>query len=152
MGIRDRLQAHSDCTLLTAGAQSHGFAPKPGVKRTGDFVPMFFEHQAQQLAQSFQLLQYNRPGWTFHAKGLWILSSDGNLVAAVVGSGNYGYRSERRDVESNLILVFPNETSPVQDELLDEWERLCQFAEEPVFREPSPHHVRILWPWIQSFF
>ena len=142
----------SDCTLLTAGPQSHGFAPKPGVKRTGDFVPKFFAHQSQQLSEHFNLLFYNRPGWTFHAKGLWVLSKEGNLVAAVVGSGNYGYRSEQRDVESNLILIFPNETSPIQQELLREWQRLCEYAEEPVFSEPAQHHVRAFWPWIQSYF
>jgi CDP-diacylglycerol---glycerol-3-phosphate 3-phosphatidyltransferase len=141
-----------DCTLLTAGPQSHGFAPKPGVKRTGDFVPKFFAHRSQQLSQQFNLLFYNRPGWTFHAKGLWVLSKEGNLVAAVVGSGNYGYRSEQRDVESNLILVFPKETSPIQQELLQEWQRLCEYAEEPVFSEPVQHHVRAFWPLIQSYF
>jgi CDP-diacylglycerol--glycerol-3-phosphate 3-phosphatidyltransferase len=146
------LAAQSDCTLLTAGPQSHGFAPKPGVKRTGDFVPKFFAHQSQQLSEKFHLLFYNRPGWTFHAKGLWVLSKEGNLVAAVVGSGNYGYRSEQRDVESNLILIFPNETSLIQEELLQEWKRLCEYAEEPVFREPAQRHVRAVWPLIQSYF
>lgn len=141
-----------DCTLLTAGPQSHGFAPKPGVKRTGDFVPKFFAHRSQQLSEQFNLLFYNRPGWTFHAKGLWVLSREGNLVAAVVGSGNYGYRSEQRDVESNLILIFPKETSPIQQELLLEWQRLCEYAEEPVFSEPVQHHVRAFWPLIQSYF
>lgn len=146
------LEAQSDCTLLTAGPQSHGFAPKPGVKRTGDFVPKFFAHESQQLSEKFHLLFYNRPGWTFHAKGLWVLSAEGNLVAAVVGSGNYGYRSEQRDVESNLVLIFPNETSPIQEELLQEWNRLCEYAEEPVFREPTQRHVRVFWPLIQSYF
>lgn len=145
-----------DCTLLTAGSQSHGFAPKPGVQRRGDFVPKFFAHQSQQLVaeQKFHLLFYNRPGWTFHAKGLWIVSKEGNLVAAVVGSGNYGYRSEQRDVESNLVLIFPNETSKIQEALLQEWQRLCEYAEDPILDEQPPvePHVRAIWPWIQSFF
>ena len=146
------LAAQTDCTLLTASPQSHGFAPKPGVKRTGDFVPKFFAHQSRQLSEKFHLLCYNRPGWTFHAKGVWVLSREGNLVAAVVGSGNYGYRSEKRDVESNLVLIFPNETSSIQEELLQEWKRLCEHAEEPTFREPTQRHVRAFWPWIQSYF
>jgi CDP-diacylglycerol--glycerol-3-phosphate 3-phosphatidyltransferase len=144
----------NECTLLTAGPLSHGFAPKPGVQRTGDFVPKFFMYQAQTLAQEQhpRVLLYNRPGWTFHAKGLWVLSEEGNLVAAVVGSGNYGYRSERRDVESNLILVFPQETSPFQEELLEEWERFMEYATEPTFEEPSEPQVRAIWPVIQSYF
>jgi len=145
--LQSLARQQNEVTLLTAGGLSHGFAPKPGVQRTGDFVPKFFAAQSQNLAkQGHRVLLYNRPGWTFHAKGLWVLSDDGNLVAAVVGSGNYGYRSEQRDVESNLILVFPQETSPFQEELLEEWERLTEHAEEETFEEAPEAHVRAIWP------
>jgi CDP-diacylglycerol--glycerol-3-phosphate 3-phosphatidyltransferase len=151
--FQSKLQACRHCTLLTASPSSHGFAPKPGVRRKGDFVPHFFGAHSMELAdQHHHVVWYHRPGWTFHAKGMWILSPQGHLVAAVVGSGNYGYRSEQRDVESNVILVFPETDSEIQQALLEEWHQLCAYAEEPKLVHPVPRHVKALWPWIQSFF
>ena len=146
-------------TLLTAGPVSHSFGPKPGVKRRGDWVPKVFQsiaHDIQNQYKHFNFQWYERPGWTFHGKGLWILSPSGSLVAAMVGSGNYGHRSEILDVESNCILIFPNETSPLQEQLLEEWDRLCEHTTEGSVESsstsPSTSIVRAGAPFIQQFF
>jgi len=114
--------------LLTAGPKSHGFAPKPGVKRKGDFVPHIFMEIARELRQKLssggRLHWYERDGWTFHAKGLWVMQGETTLVAAMVGSGNYGYRSYVRDVESNVLLVFPKTSSELQSMLSEEWNNM----------------------------
>jgi CDP-diacylglycerol---glycerol-3-phosphate 3-phosphatidyltransferase len=147
------LQQNADCTVLTAGPLSHGFAPKPGKKRTGDFVPHYFRHINEQLMSKYPLRMrfYQRPNWTFHAKGIWVFSPDQKrLVAAVIGSGNYGYRSERRDVESNVILLFPQETSPLQEQLMSEWERLCQYATEEIYNDDDDDDVRQKTIWESS--
>eukprot|EP00548_Thalassiothrix_antarctica_P008973 CAMPEP_0194136340 /NCGR_PEP_ID=MMETSP0152-20130528/6368_1 /TAXON_ID=1049557 /ORGANISM="Thalassiothrix antarctica, Strain L6-D1" /LENGTH=402 /DNA_ID=CAMNT_0038832955 /DNA_START=52 /DNA_END=1257 /DNA_ORIENTATION=- len=117
------LLKHKSCDVLTAGPISHGFAPKPGMRRVGDFVTPWYAAKTLELQDKhgLSIKWYNRPGWTFHAKGLWIISPHGKLVAAVVGSGNYGFRSEYRDLESNCILIFPQESSAIQEALLQEW-------------------------------
>ena len=104
--------------------------------------------------KNFPIQQYQRPGWTFHAKAVWILDENKSLVAAVVGSGNYGHRSEQRDLESNCILVFPHETSDLQESLLEEWDRLCVHAEGVnAESEESPQpHIKAMWPLIRSYF
>jgi len=147
------LQKQNACELLTAGPTSHGFAPKPGVKRRGDFVPSYFVANCLDLKEKHGLSVkwYNRLGWTFHAKGLWVISPAGRLVAAVVGSGNFGYRSEQRDLESNCVLVFPKESSPIQEAMMQEWDRLNLYAEELMFNEPPKAHVRALLPLLKPY-
>lgn len=84
-----------------------------------------------------RILEYNRNKWTWHAKGLWLIgpsdvtsvlsdSVNGNVTKSitkiednkpnasnsflcVVGSSNYGYRSQSRDIESQLIIVARKE-------------------------------------------
>ena len=60
------------------------------------------------------------------------------LSAVVVGSGNYGHRSEERDVESNCVIVLDNyeyeeegkgeAVEKVRDEWVQEWNDLCKHA------------------------
>jgi CDP-diacylglycerol--glycerol-3-phosphate 3-phosphatidyltransferase len=109
-----------------------------------------------RLGHAVGLRLYDRPGWTFHAKGMWLCGrhvgdcqvrcprrfmeggGDGDtLGAVVVGSGNYGHRSEERDVESNCVVVLNNyedaedggeEIEKVRDEWVQEWNELCKYA------------------------
>jgi CDP-diacylglycerol---glycerol-3-phosphate 3-phosphatidyltransferase len=126
--------------LLTAGPTSHGFAPKQGLKRKGDWVPQIFQTISDKLARHYEVLLYSRPGWTFHAKGLWVHHGN-HLVAAMVGSGNYGHRSWHRDIESNVVMVFPHETSLLQSRLQGEWTSLCQYASVSQRASPVPTNV-----------
>jgi CDP-diacylglycerol--glycerol-3-phosphate 3-phosphatidyltransferase len=175
--------------LLTAGTISHGFRPKnkdcnQGSQGTDWTIPSIFQKlvddcmvSLRQQRQSYstsntytstnnstmdaRLYHWERPQWTFHAKGIWLReeeevevekekedekrkkyaietsnekeysnNSDGTattsttvtsiisdnddtseVAAVVVGSSNFGYRSFCRDMESNLILVFPPSSS-----------------------------------------
>ena len=146
-------------TFLTAAPDSHGFSPKPGVKRKGDWVPQAFTQICKDLSASqyhrnlhqHSLLWYSRPSWTFHGKGIWIYSPDGHLVAATAGSGNYGYRSYRRDMESNVALLFPQTQSTIQTALDQEWEALAQHSYVPDLQKQSddmkvPWQIRAILP------
>ncbi len=42
-------------------------------------------------------------GWSFHCKGLWHFGSDG-LAQTVIGSANFGARSDWRDLEIQAVL------------------------------------------------
>lgn len=53
--------------------------------------------------------EYFRPGWTFHAKGLWLTTRDVTATTlAFIGSSNYGYRSRDLDLESQVVVVTRN--------------------------------------------
>lgn len=144
--------------VLTAGAMSHGFAPKKKNKSTKTnglvesikaSIPEAFLTLVKEASQSIiacggKVLLYERPGWTFHAKGVWISESNttprpeliddsASVVSTVIGSGNYGARSEDLDVESNCIIVFNDEsnvTKTIQQSVATEWNNMCKFCTE----------------------
>eukprot|EP00850_Spirogloea_muscicola_P023193 SM000336S12816 [mRNA] locus=s336:98261:99673:- [translate_table: standard] len=61
------------------------------------------------LRSGLQMLEYKQPGWTFHAKGLWVSSTKGEApYVTAIGSPNYGYRSQERDLEAQFTLVTSN--------------------------------------------
>lgn len=100
---------------------------------------------------------FNQQDWTFHSKGLWIsfeycdkangnenqqsenlkqdqakIKNPNDLKVVVIGSGNYGSRSERLDLESNCVLVLAppskrnsggDAASWLQQEFSNEWNR-----------------------------
>ena len=67
----------------------------------------FFDVSSREKVQMYE---YQRPGWTFHCKGLWVYETEKDLpYATMVGSPNFGYRSEKRDLESQLVIVTENE-------------------------------------------
>lgn len=137
--------------ILTASSQCHGFAPKQnqpkqekgagspsGSRRGGWKIPQAFaaiSTSIQNQHGNISVYYYHREGWTFHAKGIWICSTSSkgekSLLAACVGSGNYGHRSFSHDMESNCWFVFPTATDTnngLQTSLIEEWDRLMEDA------------------------
>ena len=56
------------------------------------------------MAARVRMFEYRRAGWTFHGKGLWYTeqaSSPGPSLT-MVGSPNFGYRSQKRDLETQV--------------------------------------------------
>ena len=137
---------------------SHGFAPKKQtqskhntvglVDKIKSSIPEAFLTLVKEASQSIiacggKVLLYERPGWTFHAKGVWITTNDPDttrrelihdpttIVSTIIGSGNYGARSEDLDVESNCIIVFNNEQSktvPIQQSVANDWNNMCKHS------------------------
>ena len=155
--------------ILTAGEMSHGFSPKrrggtKHDKKSGIVeyikaaIPTAFLALAKKTAQSIvasggKIFLYERPGWIFHAKGIWITINDYDhdatttthppnlsnpeiidnpscLVATVIGSSNFGSRSENLDLESNCILIFNDSmtksNNEVKQSVAAEWNKLCE--------------------------
>ena len=122
-------EAFTKVELLTAGKISHGFKPKKKECKEGSqgkdwTIPSVFDKLVDECMSSLRskndmdarLFFWERPNWTFHAKGIWLKdemgetndgSDNSEVAAVVVGSSNFGYRSFYRDMESNLLLVFP---------------------------------------------
>jgi phosphatidylserine/phosphatidylglycerophosphate/cardiolipin synthase-like enzyme len=91
-----------------------------------------------------------------------------DLSAAIVGSSNFGERSFKRDMESNIILVFPPHTrndedlktnsNVMQSSLNEEWSEMISSSRKvdpnKVAEEapPLPWNVRFLLPFIKTFF
>jgi CDP-diacylglycerol--glycerol-3-phosphate 3-phosphatidyltransferase len=176
--------------FLTAGKLSHGFRPKKvtgHVSKTA-WIPTVFATLVASYPPWVKTWWYQRESWTFHAKGLWLTTTaetvpesttttsktnvptltksqlripeTDELLVVSHGSGNYGYRSEQRDMESNLLLVFPSPTdgqesnNPWAQQHIDEWNEFVPSAVpaclEDTDRLPKP--VQWVLPYIKSFF
>lgn len=84
--------------LLTAGRDSHGFAPKKTQCNTRSkntsWVPDAYHHIYSRIQSRYNnrgsliLLLFNREDWTFHSKGLWM---------------TVGYEEEEAGAEANQV-------------------------------------------------
>lgn len=161
--FRSILSQSSFHALLTAGPLSHGFKPKTTKDGTNKGVPWIPTAYYTLLDQCNNTLShswfYQRPGWTFHAKGIW-LSNPGTehfqlnsrIRAVVHGSGNYGYRSSYRDMESNLILVMAPEKNIFEDRFRNEWNTYYDHCVPSIPRQPAlPVWVKWALPYGRRF-
>jgi hypothetical protein len=191
---------------LTAGTMSHGMKPKklkhpaPTVAaKEGDapppqavavtggnrsdtaWIPQVFDHLYPR-GDSSTLWFYERNGWTFHSKGMWLSilqhsktkrqsnlqadnpstatgpqfrfeSSAESLAMVSFGSGNYGIRSSDRDLESNLFLVLPSK-SPLHVSFIEEWNSYEGHVQGAPQQpiNPLPWHLRVCVPILRHFF
>ena len=151
----------------SSNSQSKKKTDPTGSRGTDWTIPAIFEelvtqcmttlrrpHHQQQQQQTFppplslppaavkrmeaRLYHWERPHWTFHAKGIWLTENtptptttttttneetttttrskeETEVAAVIVGSSNFNYRSVCRDMESNLILVFPPSSTSLED-------------------------------------
>lgn len=158
--------------MLTAGYVSHGFKPKNKAGNKGKaWIPTVFSVLALKALEKFpanngHLWYYQRPDWTFHAKGIWLSDAtvdvdksfspriSSPLYMVTHGSGNFGGRSEYIDMESNLLLLLPSK-SPLQSTFRAEWNSLCDFASSRDSSEsdkPLAWYLRMALPYIRTFF
>lgn len=146
--------------FLTAGLISHGFAgPSNILSNPKYWVPYGYQYVARQILHRMpnaHLSLFARSDLTFHAKGLWLYDQD-FCLAAVVGSSNYGMRSELRDLEMGCVLVLNdnNDKSNLQREFTVEWEALTEYAVDAAEEEVHDSHpgtILTRWmPYIRTF-
>lgn len=100
--------------------QANGFYGSSGIS---GFIPLAYSLLEQQLhnramstdddkekssspKNGLCIYEYERLGWTFHAKGLWcsLPGAEEGPSVSLVGSSNLGYRSRDRDLEAQVFL------------------------------------------------
>lgn len=100
------------------------------------------------------MFEYEKPDWTYHAKGLWYYLPDAQLPAmTLIGSSNFGERSVNRDLESQVCIVTANEA--LQRRLHQECHRLFAVgepAEEQITKRAIPRWVRAVVKQFRNFF
>lgn len=179
-----------DLSLIVAAPTANGFYKSQGFSY---WVPILYRKGSPELpllplillalqdfytkvhslpsATKTRLFEYNRPDWTYHAKGLWLFPSslEGEALT-VIGSSNLGllplsrptvsasphtgHRSQHRDIESQLIL-YTRQPALVQ-RLRQEQEAL--FAPslrvtEATFKDQDnglPLYLRLLYPYVKN--
>ncbi|XP_076234399.1 phosphatidylglycerophosphate synthase 1 isoform X2 [Calliopsis andreniformis] len=140
------------CHLLTAHPTANGFFSAKGIaggipaaytKIEESFIK-YCNKMGQQ--KRVTLWEFIRPGWTYHAKGLWYsLPGQEKPCLTLIGSPNFGYRSVKKDLETQIAIVTRNEK--LQDELQKEYQRLFSSA-KPVTNGTFFEQDRIPPTWV----
>ncbi|VIO98050.1 Phospholipase D. Active site motif family protein [Brugia malayi] len=96
--------------VIYASPQANGFYQASGLF---GFIPLMYVHISHLfykiMGSTIRMFEYNRPGWTYHAKGLWIDSKQSSLSATIIGSSNFGHRSVHRDLEAQFLITTCSE-------------------------------------------
>lgn len=149
--------------LLTAGPLSHGFklkATKDGTNKGVPWIPAAYYALLDQCSSTLSRSWfYQRLGWTFHAKGIWLTEPgseqfqlNSRIRAVVHGSGNYGYRSTYRDVESNVILIMGPEKNVLEERFRNEWNSYHDYCIPSIPRQQAlPAWAKWALPYIRRF-
>lgn len=105
----DNKRKDTRISLLTASPQANGFYGSRGMSR---YVPIgysenereFINHAEMKCSNDgqVQMFEYNRPQWTYHAKGLWLYEDEKEYpVLTCIGSPNFGLK-----FRLNYLIVF----------------------------------------------
>ncbi|CAG4983158.1 unnamed protein product [Colias eurytheme] len=125
----------ANISLLMAHPNANGFmgaaGPAGGIPHAYSLIAKEFWQQVTEYNQTsrVQMLEYERPGWTFHAKGLWYYPPGSGVPwLTVIGSANLGERSVRRDLEAQAAIF--TSSADLQARLHNECCKLHQYASE----------------------
>ncbi|XP_076764938.1 CDP-diacylglycerol--glycerol-3-phosphate 3-phosphatidyltransferase, mitochondrial-like isoform X1 [Xylocopa sonorina] len=140
------------CHLLTAHPTANGFFSAKGVAggipaAYTKIEESFFKY-CDNLGQQNRvtLWEFIRPGWTYHAKGLWYsLPDQEKPCLTLIGSPNFGYRSVKKDLETQIAIMTRN--IQLQNELQKEYERLFSCAKR-VTKKTFSEQDRIPPAWV----
>lgn len=147
--------------VATAHPSANSFYKAPGAMY---YIPILYTYllslfykKTQDVRDRVKLYEYDRPGWTFHGKGLWYYPpSEGKPALTMIGSPNFGYRSVNRDLESQVVIV--TEDDQLRDRLEQEQKVLYSTTHEVnsgTFVDPErkvPYWVTWVSPIIRGFF
>ena len=152
--LEDKLSRLSDVTLVTACPEANSFHQSQGSSKHIPGMYSFFEERLLKRHPSWHLLEYVVPGWTFHAKGLWVFDKDTKLpIATLLGSSNLSYRSKDRDLE--MCFLLQTKSRKLQTEISSEAERILEYTRKPDLSElhaRSPIWLKTLTSSILRYF
>uniref|UniRef100_A0A6B2EDX6 CDP-diacylglycerol--glycerol-3-phosphate 3-phosphatidyltransferase n=1 Tax=Phlebotomus kandelakii TaxID=1109342 RepID=A0A6B2EDX6_9DIPT len=148
------------CAILMAHPNANGFknakGPAGGIPDAYTLIARQFYEKLKAAKQDYRvsLFEYQLPGWTYHAKGLWYYLPDSRLPAmTLIGSSNFGERSVNRDLETQVCIVTEN--VDLQKRIEAECEnlyRLGSAAESEITRRNIPRWVRAVVSVFKNFF
>ncbi|KAL7635170.1 UNVERIFIED_CONTAM: hypothetical protein RMT77_014156 [Armadillidium vulgare] len=145
-------------SLLCAHPKANGFL---GAKGFAGGIPTAYTKLCKDFYEKVQnsssnnrieIYEYQRDGWTFHAKGLWYFPErESTPSATLIGSPNFGFRSVYKDLETQLLLSTRSES--LRYKLYQEQDRLYKDAtrvKTSTFQEED--RIIPLWVKIVTYF
>ncbi|KAH8258271.1 hypothetical protein KR038_009077, partial [Drosophila bunnanda] len=148
------------CSILMAHPNANGFqgakGPAGGIPAAYTLIAKSFYESLVRRQQNHRVnfFEYEKPGWTYHAKGLWYYLPEARLPnLTLIGSSNFGERSVNRDLETQVCLVTANKD--LSQRLQAEADRLydlSQTAEREIVLRPVPRWVQAVVRIFRNFF
>ncbi|KAG8747557.1 CDP-diacylglycerol--glycerol-3-phosphate 3-phosphatidyltransferase [Ceratobasidium sp. 414] len=125
------LSSNADYRIVAASPQANGFL---GSKGLSGRIPAGYTllerrfwnrvlaaHRQWENSKGVELAEWERPGWTYHAKGIWLSPSASEApYATLFGSTNLNSRSAHLDTEISFLLSVPERQSSLRAALRDE--------------------------------
>ncbi|XP_005186153.1 CDP-diacylglycerol--glycerol-3-phosphate 3-phosphatidyltransferase, mitochondrial [Musca domestica] len=150
----------AQCSILMAHPNANGFqgakGPAGGIPAAYTLIAKSFYESLVRRKQNHRVnfFEYEKQGWTYHAKGLWYYLPQSKLPnLTLIGSSNFGERSVNRDLETQVCLVTANEG--LSQSLQHENERLFNqstTAENQITTRPVPRWVQAVVGLFRTFF
>ncbi|CAG9539882.1 unnamed protein product [Cercopithifilaria johnstoni] len=150
-------QKSFEMDIVYASPQANGFYQASGLF---GFIPLVYVYISyllyKMIGPNIRLFEYNRPGWSYHAKGLWVDSRQSSLSATMIGSSNFGHRSVHRDLEAQFLIITCNEK--LKASLQEERSRIMDYAikvDTATFLRHDhfvPFWIRLISRFIRNYF
>ncbi|XP_017868862.1 PREDICTED: CDP-diacylglycerol--glycerol-3-phosphate 3-phosphatidyltransferase, mitochondrial [Drosophila arizonae] len=150
----------AQCSILMAHPNANGFqgakGPAGGIPAAYTLIAKSFYETLVRRQQNHRVnfFEYEKPGWTYHAKGLWYYLPEARLPnLTLIGSSNFGERSVNRDLETQVCLVTVNKE--LSQRLQEESDRLFDLsttAERQIVQRPIPRWVQAVVRIFRNFF
>ncbi|KAF8910525.1 hypothetical protein CPB84DRAFT_1672690 [Gymnopilus junonius] len=120
------LQAKNvDCRIVASSPEANGFYGSKGISgRIPEGYTLYEQRFMKAVSeagrlwkgpspsqgQGVLLSEWEKPGWTYHAKGIWLSPSSSSLpVLTLFGSTNLNSRSAHIDTELSFLMIVPSE-------------------------------------------
>ncbi|XP_030573257.1 CDP-diacylglycerol--glycerol-3-phosphate 3-phosphatidyltransferase, mitochondrial [Drosophila novamexicana] len=150
----------AQCSILMAHPNANGFqgakGPAGGIPAAYTLIAKSFYESLVRRKQNHRVnfFEYEKPGWTYHAKGLWYYLPEARLPnLTLIGSSNFGERSVNRDLETQVCLVTANKD--LSQRLQNEADRLYDMsttAEREIVQRSVPRWVQAVVRIFRNFF
>ncbi|KAF9246245.1 hypothetical protein BU15DRAFT_40407 [Melanogaster broomeanus] len=118
------LRSSVRCDIIAASPKANGFYGSRGLS---GLIPEGYTLLEQRFMRAVQaagrltgmgdgdnavrLSEWERPGWTYHAKGIWLSpSQDRHPILTLFGSTNLNSRSAHLDTELSFVMMTSSET------------------------------------------
>lgn len=147
----------ANCDILMAHPKANGFL---GAKGVAGQIPYAYCLIAQKFRKKCEkyghhsriiLSEYLRDGWTYHGKGLWYYPPNCNYPClTLIGSPNFGERSVKRDLETQLAIITENKE--LQKKLHEECVDLYKFGLPMEKKRRGPKWVHGFVYFFRSYF
>ena len=147
-----RRQVLSQVALLMPTESTHGFHKATGIKA---LIPKMHKEAINEVVRkltssngesSLRIRYYNRPRWSYHAKGIWLLAPLDKTLSlpffTYIGSSNFGQRSWERDLELGFMII--SNQIPVRTKIAKEISHLCQHTVPGTVQHRVTHVHRLM--------